>query len=117
MRELSDEILDLAEDIQHNAEDLASMLQDLTEAYNTVQKLRKMVIEFNRYCPAEDYGKILDWQSVYGREHFNPEDAEAPFFSEAILYNIFGKEAARIVLARWNEIRRTLGVYDECDEG
>lgn len=38
------------------------------------------------------------------------EDAEAPFFSEAYLYPLFGKEDARTVLAFLSGLRRVLSV-------
>lgn len=66
-----------------------------------------------KYKPADDYGRLNENQSVYGPGSFDPADADAPLFSETTLYHIFGKEAARIILARWNCIRRELGIFDE----
>lgn len=41
-----------------------------------------------------------DWPTTafYGEDGYEPEDLDAPFFSEAFLYNLIGKEDARSVL-------------------
>ncbi len=45
---------------------------------------------------------------------YDPEDADAPFFTEACLYNLLGKGDARTVLALVRNVGRALGI-DERD--
>lgn len=44
---------------------------------------------------------------------YDPEDEKAPFFSEAFLYNLLGKEDARTVLAYTRRIGEALGLDSE----
>jgi len=44
--------------------------------------------------------------------HYEPGDEHAPFFTEAYLYNLIGKKAARSVLARWNRLRQALAAAE-----
>lgn len=46
---------------------------------------------------------------------YEPGDEEAPFFSEAYLYNLLGKEDARTVLAYLHRVEEWLGMYDGQD--
>jgi hypothetical protein len=41
---------------------------------------------------------------------YDPEDEKQPFFSEAYLYTLVGKDAARSILARFNALGAALGV-------
>ncbi len=49
-----------------------------------------------------------------GLDHTSPDyeegDGEAPFFSEAYLYNLVGKEDARTILGRLNRLGEALGM-------
>lgn len=53
----------------------------------------------------------------YGPEHFDKkeqaEDAKQPFFSEAYLYTLLGKEDARSLRARMRQFLHVLGYTDE----
>lgn len=49
----------------------------------------------------------------YSAEHICPEDVDQPFFSEAFLYNLIGKEDARTLRARLNSLGESLGVPRE----
>lgn len=42
-----------------------------------------------------------DWPttSFYGEDGYEPDDEKAPFFTEAFLYNLIGKEDARVALS------------------
>lgn len=42
------------------------------------------------------------------QDYVTDEDYDAPFFSEAFLYPLLGKEAARTVLARWHSLEAAL---------
>ncbi len=43
--------------------------------------------------------RIEGWEFDKDGDMYEPGDENAPFFSEAFLYNLLGKEAARTVLA------------------
>ncbi len=49
---------------------------------------------------------------AWGPEGYEPEDEEAPFFTEAFLYNLLGKEEARTVLSLVRQVGRALGMDD-----
>ncbi len=58
-----------------------------------------------KHFPKKEYGEIC-----------SEEDAECPFFSEAYLYNLLGKEDARTLLALMRNFIRSLGMDDVADE-
>lgn len=45
-----------------------------------------------------------------GKSGYEEGDEKAPFFSEAYLYPLLGKNAARTVLAAWNRVGRAMGI-------
>jgi hypothetical protein len=44
---------------------------------------------------------------------YEPGDEKAPFFSEAFLYVLLGKEDARSLLGRMRTLRKALGISNE----
>jgi len=51
-----------------------------------------------------------DWprKSCYGRQGYEKGDEAAPFWSEAFLYNLLGKEDARTLLGKWKKLKAAL---------
>ena len=61
-------------------------------------------------------------KAVYGREGYEKGDENAPFFTEAFLYNLIGKEDARSLLGIVRELCMGVGLnldkeIDAVDEG
>lgn len=50
----------------------------------------------------------------HGSEFYEEGDERAPFFTEAFLYNLVGKEDARSILALIRQLGRALG-FDDAD--
>lgn len=48
-------------------------------------------------------------RDITDSRHYEEGDEEAPFFTEAFLYNLLGKDAARTVLARFGKLEAALG--------
>ena len=74
------------------------------EILNGVRKLVDFKLEYqiNKKRFPEFYG-----------EGYDLEDENAPFFSESCLYNLFGKEDARTILALIRNILYAVGLTDE----
>jgi len=73
----------------------------------SVEQLRKAIVEL---LGVKMEGDLLDTKS----EMYDEGDEDAPFFSEAYLYNLLGKENARTVLAGLRQICEAAGLdmYD-----
>jgi len=62
--------------------------------------------------------RLYEWHAEFhvpeifsdGNEMYTPGDEDAPFFSEAYLYTLLGKEDARSLLSRMRELAQALGV-------
>ena len=74
---------------------------DLSAAKGTVNAM-------GEYAPGTwPAGRTPAQMKAYGAEKV---DEEAPLFSEAYLYPLFGKDEARTILAKWNAVRRAVGL-------
>jgi len=82
--------------------------QDLAARHAT---LRDILKRWKRHKPEVPYELVKTCAKLYGYP-FEKEDAEAPFWSEAFLYNIFGKEEARALLGFFSQIENALGMAE-----
>lgn len=62
--------------------------------------------------PLEKISRINYPVSIWGKVFFEGNDKQ-PFFSEAYLYNLLGKEDARTLLALMRKLCKSLGIEAE----
>jgi len=90
----------------------AALVRDLqlddSQGENKAQ-LRHLVFTLLSYAP--DSG-MPDYVIEYGKKetYYEPGDELAPFFSEAFLYSLMGKEEARTILAMVNSVIKAAGI-------
>jgi hypothetical protein len=99
---MGDELLDALneeQDAKRRAADRAERLQELREALDTI---KSCALDWN--CLEADV-----CTAFLNSPWYAPGDEEAPFFSEAFLYCLLGKEEARTVLAIVNRVLQALG--------
>ncbi len=89
---------------KRNAE-LETKFSLVCEALCVLSELRLEGFNLRDHAIAEHGEEDLD-------EWYDAEDEGAPFFTEAFLYNLLGKEDARTVLAAVREIQRALGLSE-----
>lgn len=70
--------------------------------------LRKMLEYSPNHFPTCPKGHALNPYKL--NKKILDEDSTAPFFSEAYLYNLMGKDEARVVLSLVNQLCKELGV-------
>lgn len=87
--------------------DRMARLDELEDMVNEVRRLlldlaetRVEGVDLFNHAVAQHGSDVHDW--------YDEEDEEAPFFSEAYLYPLLGKDAARTVLALIRSIQQTL---------
>lgn len=67
--------------------------------------------------------ELKDWKPEWGIPHFKKlegyekGDGEAPFFSEACLYVLLGKDPARSLLGRMRQLAEAVGAMDSIEAG
>lgn len=83
-------------------EGVLAKLQQLEAARQAFRDLQLVSID-------EEWTGLKVACAVLESDYFEEGDEEAPFFTETYLYNLFGKEAARTILAAVRNLGRALG--------
>ncbi len=100
-------------------ERIADATTQLAEALKPDQAEVKAAIEHVLMFVPQDVPLQFTDPDVYpyGKKHFDKkeqaEDAKQPFFSEAYLYTLLGKEDARTLRARMRQLLTALGLTAE----
>lgn len=92
---------------------LAQRVEIAEENIDELKKHAKKQVEGVREGFRQLYEKTLDDDHLdHKSEVYEEGDEDAPFFSEAYLYNLLGKEDARSVLAWLHQIEECVGYRD-----
>ena len=80
---------------------------------NITKEVMKKLLEWTpESVPLEEISRVNYPVKVWGKV-FGKEDEKQPFFSEAYLYNLLGKEDARTLLALMSQLCKSLGIEAE----
>jgi len=103
-------------DICTSSDDIVSVQIKVEEAICKLVKIelaaKEAKQELDQFCLEWSIDKKRFPQFFKKDQGYEKGDEEAPFLSEACLYNLIGKEDARTVLALIGNLERLLGVWD-----
>lgn len=106
LRDKSFETGEMKELLKHSANYIKAPFTDRINSANLLQMIENVIgstEQEQKKTSIETFVTFVkpDWPATafYGEDGYEPGDEDAPFFSEAFLYNLIGKEDARTVLA------------------
>ena len=81
---------------------------------DTKESIKELLEWIPEGVPLEEISKINYPPKVWGNDRmFIKGDDKCPFFSEAYLYNLLGKQDARTLLALMRQLCKSLGIEND----